>query len=117
VPEGGLQQADNVVINYPNVIESRRGFNYYTSSFTSSTSRAAELYVYSDKLWTQRDATLSYDTGAALSDLAGSYSPAASWMRMKSVQAAENFYLATSTGVMVSDSAGGRPRGRGCPPG
>ena len=45
-PEGSLETASNVIIRRDNVIEPRRGFKVFGSSFPSSVDRAKQLLVY-----------------------------------------------------------------------
>ncbi len=59
VPEGALLEAENVVIDSDDVVESRRGFKVYGSAFTGGT--AKQLMNYKDTLIRHHSDKLAYD--------------------------------------------------------
>ncbi len=85
-PEGALTTADNVVIRNKDVIEPRRGGNYMTYGFGSTSDRAASFHYYGSTLIVHYGTTsLAYDTGSAFTAYSGSHTaPDATLLRMKS---------------------------------
>jgi hypothetical protein len=116
VPEGALRRADNCVINFPNTIESRRGFEAQTYSYGTTDDRATALFAYEGHVLLQYDDKLAYDSGAAIVNYSGTNSPPdPSLLRMKAAESAQNFYYTTADGVKVLDAYNGTPVGSGVP--
>lgn len=59
VPEGALLEAENVVIDSDDVVESRRGFKVYGATFSGGT--AKQLLNYKDVILKHHSDQLSYD--------------------------------------------------------
>lgn len=116
VPEGALKKARNCVINFPNTIESRRGFEDLGYGFGITTDRAAELFAYQGHVLVQYGTKLCYDSGTAFVDYTGTNEPPnAAVLRMKGAEAAQNFYYTSTTGVKLLDSYTGTPTQAGIP--
>lgn len=103
--DGALIIADNVVIDYDNTIQSRRGFeDYTTSDFLDS---VKQLFTYKNKLLAYHGQILSYDiaSSGAFGAFNGSYSPLIDGLRLKSLETNGNFYFTTNTGIKKISSA------------
>lgn len=78
VPEGALLEAENVIIDSDDVVESRRGFKVYGSTFSEGT--AKQLLNYKDTIIRHHSDELAYDlvsspgTFQAYNELAWIYS-------------------------------------------
>lgn len=102
VPEGTMSEAINVVIDRNDVVEPRRGFAQYGSTFGSGTDRTKQLINYKDTVLRHAVNALAYD-----SNLAGTFTnftgPAIvetqAGLRIKSVESNGNLYFSTQTGI------------------
>lgn len=105
VPQGSLQQADNVVIDRNDILEPRRGFKQYGNTFGISTDRTRQLMTYKDVIIRHVLSKLQYDSGNGVFvdfDPLGTsnvVSQASSGVRVKSIEANGNFYFASNTGI------------------
>lgn len=116
VPPGAMTIAQNVVIDKPGTVETRRGFEFYGDALPSY---AVKSFVYMDELLYYCNAgELVYDSDGAGTWVAysGSYSPP-SGNFINSTQANGNFYFTTNNGVYKLDSLTGTPRQSGGPEG
>lgn len=125
-PVGAYILADNVVINSPGIIESRRGFSWFAYQLSSSggATTPKTSFSYRGTLLVQHDFKLSYNSGTAFTDYTGTFgppSPAPSPRvspRMRSEEAGLNLYFTSDSGVHVIDQptsgeplSAGEPRG------
>ena len=120
VPDGALDVADNIVIDYENLAESRRGFNQLTGSFGASDDRANQFVTYQNHIIIHYgDTNLAYYASAAWHDYSGSYAyPDTSLpARVRFTQAKKNLYFSTSTGVYKLDTYNSTPILAGVPNG
>lgn len=100
VPPGALLKASNVIIQRNGVVESRRGFGYYGSTFGSAGSRAKQLMTYKERIIRHYGTELAYDNGSGtFTAFSGSYTEPESGIRIKSVEAYSNFYFTTDSGI------------------
>lgn len=106
LPDGALTEATNVVIRRDNVIEPRRGFQLFGTSFGTSSDRLSQLFVYKGRIFRQYGDIIEFDTGALtnaglelFSPLSGSFPPAQVGLRTKSVESNGNFYFTSSDGI------------------
>ncbi len=106
VPEGALSDATNVNIQRDAVIEPRRGFGLFGTSFGTLTDRLKQLFVYKFRLLRQWGNTIEFDTGTLNNDgvelfepFSGSFSEAQPGLRTKSVESNGNFYFTSSEGI------------------
>lgn len=100
-PEGSLEVAKNVIIRRDNVIEPRRGFKTFGTSFPSASDRAKQLMVYKNRILRQYASTLQFDSNGSgsFSSFNGSYSETETGLRIRSLESNSNFYFTTSEGI------------------
>lgn len=120
-PAGALTKADNVVIDRPSVVATRRGF---TNAFSTFTNRSIEsLFQYNNiMLAYTSDNKLSVDlaSNGTFTNYPGTYlvpdasNPAS---RIRAIEVNKNFYYITDQGTWRLDSPAGTPRLAGAPPG
>jgi hypothetical protein len=105
VPPGAMSVADNCIIDRNGVVESRRGFQQYGTTFPagSSSNVAYQLMTYKKTLLLQDAQTyhIAYDSDNAGTwiDFAGTYPPAQVGLRTKYAEANGNFYFTTTNGI------------------
>lgn len=115
-PQGSLAQADDVVINRENVIEPRRGFDFYGNEIGSSPTAdtAHQQMTYKDTLFRHWGAgpgtTLDWDTDAqgTYDSFSALISEVQQGIRIKYAESNGNLYFTTSSGIQkisVSDSS------------
>src|SRR6185295_1914292 len=98
VPPGAMTIAQNVVIDKPGVVETRRGFDFYGTTLPSA---GVKAFVYmSELIWYCINGELLYDSDSAgpWVQYSGSFSPP-SGNFINSTQANGNFYFTTNNGV------------------
>lgn len=102
LPEGALLEADNVVIDRPNVVSKVRGFNRYGDALANPASAIGE---FNDTLLVLDGSTLKYDSDGAgtWSSLSGTYAAPDSSNRMRFQVARKSLYFTTSGGVYRLD--------------
>lgn len=106
-PEGALSEAQNIVIDRNDIIEPRRGFSQFGSTFSAtSTDRANQLFEYKERILAQYENKLAYDSNGSgsFSDFSGTYQSASN-TRMKGIEVNGNFYFTTSDGVKKLSAA------------
>lgn len=116
VPPGAMTVAQNVVIDKPGIVETRRGFEFYGDSLPSY---AVKAFVYMSRLIYYCTAgELAYDSDGAGTwvSYSGTFSPP-SGNFINSTQANGNFYFTTNNGVYKLDSLTGTPKQAGAPEG
>lgn len=105
LPEGSLLQAENVIINRDNVIQSRRGFNLWGTPFGTEDDTLKQLIPYKGVLLRHFNTSLQYQDGlnnAGINNFSlfsGSYSEQSPGLRIKSIEANKNLYFTTSSGI------------------
>ena len=102
VPEGNLFEALNVVIDRNEVIEPRRGFFQYGSTFGVGTDRAKQLINYKDTILRHVLTSIQYDSdniGTFLSFSGPTITETDTGLRLKSIEANGNLYFVSSTGI------------------
>jgi hypothetical protein len=104
-PDGALSIADNIVIDYDNVIQKRRGFKDYNAADFSQ--RIKQVFTYKRTLLVYNGTTLSYDisSSGAFGAFSGSYSELISGLRLKGLETNGNFYFTSSTGIKKVSAA------------
>ena len=118
VPVGALDVAKNIDILSENIAQPRRGFDLATTSgYSSSSDRTDKTFFYQDKLFSHHGtygsaSTLSYFNSGWNS--VSSYS-APSGYKMRTLEANQNLYFTTSTGVKKLDVFSGTPSSSGVP--
>lgn len=102
VPTGALLEADNIDILKDSIAEPRRGFDRLSAGYSDANHRTAKTWFYQEKQFAHHgtlgsENTISYfDSGSWTS--VGTFS-APSGFKIRTVQANQNLYLTTSTGV------------------
>lgn len=115
VPPGAMTIANNVVIDRPGIVETRRGFNFYGTQLPSA---GIKGFVYLSRLiWYCSGGQFAYDSDGAgtWTTYAGSFSPPAGNF-INSTQANGNFYFTTNNGVYKIGGLTGTPMQAGAPP-
>jgi hypothetical protein len=99
--DGSLNVASNIVIRRDNIIEPRRGFPLYGTSFGTSTDTANQLLTYQHRILKHYNSTLSYDSDGVgtWADFSGTYSEPATGRRLRSIESNGNFYFTSDTGI------------------
>lgn len=115
MPQGAMSVADNVVIDYDNLVASRRGFNFYGNALSGGNISA--LFNFNSSLLLSYNSKLAYDSNNAGTwvDYSGTYADPDSSYRMRSLESNKNFYFTTSAGVKKLDSLTGTPVASGAP--
>src|ERR1039458_3608970 len=111
---GSLTLAQNVIIKRDNVIESRRGFQLYGTSFGTSTDTAKQLMTYKEKIIRHYSDQLQFETTTknnagdiVFNTFDGSYLEPYPGRRMRSIEANGNFYFTTDHGIKKISSVNG----------
>lgn len=104
MPPGAFVDATNIMVRSPDVIEPRRGQEPLSAStFGSNYDRANEVFFYRGTPLVHYAGTklAKYDQG--YTNFSGTIEAPSNSMRMKGIEAQQNFYLATKTGVLRVD--------------
>lgn len=112
VPMGGLTRAKNVVIDKDGVIETRRGLKRYGNALTlGGGEKINRLFNYDETLLVHYGSKLAYDSNGAgtWTDYSGTFSAPSGAVAIHALEANQNFYFTTSTGVKKLDSVTGTP--------
>lgn len=97
--DGALSIADNVVLDYANVIQQRRGLKEYSQALPGNVF-CKQLLTYKNVVLAYYAETLAYDNGSGtFTAFTGSYSELVSGLRIKYIEANGNFYFTTDEGV------------------
>lgn len=101
IAKGSLLVANNVVCRRENIVEDRRGFALYAT--LSNTIK--RLLTYSGRVVAHNGTVLSYDSNGSgtFADFSGSYTEPSGY-RLRGVEANQNLYVTSSTGVRVLTS-------------
>lgn len=120
-PPGALTIANNVVIDRPSVVATRRGFD--NSFSTLSGASASSLFQYNNiALLYATDLKMYVDlaSNGTFTPYAGTYlvpDPTNPASRIRGLETNKNFYFITENGTYRLDHASGQPRIAGAPPG
>lgn len=98
--DGALSKADNVIIDYENVIQQRRGFKEYSQLLLTP---PKQLLTYKQQIFAHYGTNISYDSASAgtFANFSGSYTELISGLRIKSLEASGNLYFTTNEGIKV----------------
>lgn len=101
IPEGGLRQADNAIIDADNTIESRRGMTEYGNSFGNASDRLNQMFTYKDRILRHFNNTLQYDSdgNGTFVDFEGDYTEIIDGLRLKGREVTGNFYFTSDEGI------------------
>ena len=120
-PNGALTIANNVVIDRPSVVATRRGFD--NSFYTLPNDGVRSLYQYNNvKLMNTTDNDLHVDplSNGVFHTYTGTYKvpdPLDPASRIRGLETNKNFYFITEAGTYRLDQIAGQPRLAGAPPG
>lgn len=104
---GSLNQADNCVINYKNIIGPRNGFEL-SFDLPSSSDRAVMFADYQDNVVVRySDDKIGRWNGSSFSTYSGAFSNPDSTTDSRFLNASKNLYVTTSVGVYVLDVISG----------
>lgn len=94
--DGALSVADNVVIDYDNTIQQRRGLAQYETLASSP----KQLMTYKNQLLVNYASSVAYDNGSGtFTAFMGSFEELVPGLRMKFLETNANFYFTTSQGI------------------
>jgi hypothetical protein len=107
VPDGALTEASNVVIDRDEVIEPRRGFNFYGNSFGSASTKSKQLMTYRERIFRHYTTNIEVDSNGQgaftlMDDETGgvaSVTEPSTGIRIKYVEQNGNLYFTSSLGV------------------
>ncbi len=101
IPSGALLEALNVVIDRGDIVEPRRGFHQYGTTFLTSLDRSKQLISYKNRMLRHIGNQIEYDSdGAGLfSPFLGTLSEVESGLRIKSIEANGNLYITSDEGI------------------
>lgn len=104
IPDGALEEAENVYIRREDTAEPRRGFNFYGPSFGISTDRAKQLLIYKKRIIRHYSDIISRDDGSGIfTDYSGSFNSPDSKMKIRGIELNGNFYITTDKGIQRLD--------------
>lgn len=112
VPPGAMTVAQNVVIDRPGIVETRRGFDFYGTTLPSA---AVKGFIYMSRLlWYCSGGQLVYDSNGSgtWATYSGTFSPPTSNF-VNATQSNGNFYFTTSNGVYKISGLTGTPQQAG----
>lgn len=121
VPDGALEVADDCVINYENLVEPRRGFDYLAGEFSVVSDRVNRFASYQDQIIIHYGTNkLAYynDATDLWVDYSGTYAfPDTTLARSRFFEANKNLYISTAAGVYKLDAYNATPAFAGIPKG
>jgi len=99
--EGALDIADNVVIDAPDTIESRRGLGEFGNTFGTTDDRLNQLMVYKDRILRHYNDIMQFDSSGSgsFNTFSGTYEELLDGLRIKSQEANGNFFFTTNDGI------------------
>lgn len=116
VPPGAMTIAQNVVIDRPGIVQTRRGFETYGTALPSA---AVKAFAYMSRVLMYCTAgQIAYDSDGAgtWASYSGTFSPPTSNF-INSTQSSGNFYFTTNNGVYKIAGLTGTPQKSGGPEG
>jgi len=114
VPQGALEVADNVVINTQSKVDSRRGQTQYGDPLDIGSGQVNKLFNYAQSIIANYDDKMAYDSGSGVwVEYPGTYTAPSNDFRMRSLEAAKNFYFTTDAGIYKLDAINADPRPAG----
>ncbi len=106
VPEGALVEADNVIIDRNAVIEPRRGFSAFGTTFGLGTDRAKQVIEYKERILIHYANKLIYNNNDHTSandgnflEFDGTFSETENGLRIKYEESNRNLYFTTNDGI------------------
>lgn len=96
-PEGSMAVADNIVVDFENIAQQRRGFKEYSNVFDDA---AKQIFTYKNRLIAHYETSLAFDSGSGtFTDFTGTFSELIQNFRIKTLETSGNCYFTTSNGV------------------
>jgi hypothetical protein len=96
-PDGSLKVADNVNIDYENVIQQRRGYAEYSQLLSAV---AKQVFTYKQQIITHYANLLAFDSGSGtFTNFNGNYLELVQGLRIKALEANGNCYFTSSEGI------------------
>ena len=116
VPQGGVLEARNCVVDRQGILSKRRGFNRHGSELQGHPSA---MFEYDDTLIALDGATLKYDSDGAgtWAEWEGGFSNPDATHKMRGIEKLRNIYFSTNDGIYKNDSLTGVPVRAGMPEG
>lgn len=99
-PDGAAEILDNCVIDFDNIVQSRRGFSEFGNE-TDDESVVKQLITYKGRILRHFSDKLSFDSdgNGSFLNFSGSYSELIERLRIKYFELNSNLYFTTSTGI------------------
>jgi hypothetical protein len=99
-PDGAAEVLDNCVIDFDNIVQSRRGFGEFGNKIDDD-SVAKQLLTYKGRILRHFSNKLSFDStgNGSFLNFSGSYSELVSRLRIKYFELNSNLYFTTSEGI------------------
>jgi hypothetical protein len=107
-PEGAMTKASNVVIDRDDIVEPRRGLKQYGNALSNTAHRVKQLFDYKNRLLRHTsNNNLQYDSDGLgnFTNFTGTFTPATSGLRIRSVEQNGNLFFLTSEGVKKLSTA------------
>lgn len=107
VPPGAMSIASNVVIDKPDVVETRRGFKQFGSLLSGT---IYKMFSFQNRLIVHHGSTMSYDSDGAGTWVAysGTFS-SISGEKIRAIEANKNLYFTTDNGIYKIDTLTNSP--------
>lgn len=106
LPPGSLTEAKNIIIKRDDVVESRRGYKLYGTSFGTTSDTASQLLTYKQRIIRHYADTLQFDTEvvnsageSVFASFSGSFQDAEDGLRLKHIESNSNLYFTSSEGI------------------
>lgn len=104
IPDGALEEAENIYIRRDDTAEPRRGFNFYGTPFGTSEDRAEQLLIYKKKIIRHYSDILARDNGSGVfTNYSGTFTSPDTNMKIRGVELNGNFYISTAEGIKRLD--------------
>lgn len=99
-PDGAAEVLDNCVIDFDNIVQSRRGFGEFGNS-TDDSSVVKQLMTYKGRILRHFSNKLSFDStgNGTFINFSGSYSELINRLRIKYFEINSNLYFTTNLGI------------------
>ena len=111
VPPGSMITAQNVVVDRPGVVETRRGLNQYGTILTTP---VYKMFAFQSKLIAHHSNQLAYDSdGLGTWTNYGGTFVAVSGDKIRAVEANQNLYFTTNNGIYKIDTITNNPYAAG----
>lgn len=121
IPDGGLIDSLNVNVDRDSIAEPRRGMNTYKAFSATAEDRGKQLLEFQDTLIANYGSSLSRDGSNPFTAISGTYETpdfgGAYRPKMKSIEANQNFYFTSKSGIKKMTGIATTPVNAGAPRG